>query len=215
MRSFCRKTYVHKIPRFLGGGGYFGLGGGGKCRFYCYGRGDSSEKWWSVIQEVRMVICFLPTAAQGEAWAKQSLKSVNSLLAVRIKHSLCLNLVATIHFSLCSQKQWRVPRMAGPGRFPSEVWANSERTPSSEQIPDKHPKHSISLSFCATHLLKFWANLGWTLGVNSYYNPSLCKLKVWIVLEPWHFQRIPHLAPLGTYVPSFTFLHSPPVSAGF
>ena len=27
MRSFCRKTYVHKIPRFRGGG-YFGFGGG-------------------------------------------------------------------------------------------------------------------------------------------------------------------------------------------
>ena len=28
MRSFCRKTYVHKIPRFRGGG-ILGLGGGG------------------------------------------------------------------------------------------------------------------------------------------------------------------------------------------
>ena len=28
MRSFCRKTCVHKIPRFVGGG-YFGFGGGG------------------------------------------------------------------------------------------------------------------------------------------------------------------------------------------
>ena len=40
MPSFCRKTsYVHKIPRFFGGGdlGFF-LGGGGKCRFYIYGR---------------------------------------------------------------------------------------------------------------------------------------------------------------------------------
>ena len=27
MRSFCRKTYVHKIPRFRGG--YFGFAGGG------------------------------------------------------------------------------------------------------------------------------------------------------------------------------------------
>ena len=27
MRSFCRKTYVHKIPRFRGGG-ILGLGGG-------------------------------------------------------------------------------------------------------------------------------------------------------------------------------------------
>ena len=25
------------------GGGYFGFGGGGKCRFYFYGRGDFSE----------------------------------------------------------------------------------------------------------------------------------------------------------------------------
>ena len=40
MRSFCRKTYVHKIPRFRGG--YFGLGGG-ECRFYFYGRGDFSQ----------------------------------------------------------------------------------------------------------------------------------------------------------------------------
>ena len=28
MRSFCRKTYVHKIPRFRGGG-ILGFGGGG------------------------------------------------------------------------------------------------------------------------------------------------------------------------------------------
>ena len=28
MRSFCRKNYVHKIPRFRGGG-YFGFWGGG------------------------------------------------------------------------------------------------------------------------------------------------------------------------------------------
>ena len=38
MRSFCRKTHVHKIPR-LGGG----VWGGGKCRFYSYGREDFSE----------------------------------------------------------------------------------------------------------------------------------------------------------------------------
>ena len=41
MRSFCRKNlHVHKIPRFR-----FFLGGfgGGKCRFYFYGRGDFSE----------------------------------------------------------------------------------------------------------------------------------------------------------------------------
>ena len=29
MRSFCRKTCVHKIPRFGGGGGILGFGGGG------------------------------------------------------------------------------------------------------------------------------------------------------------------------------------------
>ena len=27
----------------LGGGGILGLGGGGKCRFYFYGRGDFSD----------------------------------------------------------------------------------------------------------------------------------------------------------------------------
>ena len=37
------KTYVHKIPRF-GGGGILGLGGGGTCRFCFYGREDFSEK---------------------------------------------------------------------------------------------------------------------------------------------------------------------------
>ena len=35
--------HVHKIPRFRGGGGVLGLGGGGKCRFYFHGRGDFSE----------------------------------------------------------------------------------------------------------------------------------------------------------------------------
>ena len=35
MRSFCRKNPVHKIPHFRGG--YFGFGGGGKCRFIFMG----------------------------------------------------------------------------------------------------------------------------------------------------------------------------------
>ena len=35
MRSFCRKNHVRKIPLFWGGGG--------KCRFYFYGRADFSE----------------------------------------------------------------------------------------------------------------------------------------------------------------------------
>ena len=43
LRSFCRKTHVHKIPRFKGGGVFWVLGGG-ECRFYFYGRGDFSEK---------------------------------------------------------------------------------------------------------------------------------------------------------------------------
>ena len=38
--------------------------------------------------------------------------------------------------------QWRVPLMAGPGRFPSESRANSERTPSSEHIPSKFRANS-------------------------------------------------------------------------
>ena len=42
MRSFCRKTCVHKIPRFRGGVIWV-WGGGGKCRFYFYGRADFSE----------------------------------------------------------------------------------------------------------------------------------------------------------------------------
>ena len=42
MRSFCRKTHVHKIPRFRGGG-ILGFGGGGETRFYFYGRADFSE----------------------------------------------------------------------------------------------------------------------------------------------------------------------------
>ena len=33
---------VHKIPRFGGGGGMLGLGGG-ECRFYFYGLGDFSD----------------------------------------------------------------------------------------------------------------------------------------------------------------------------
>ena len=36
MCSFCRKTYVHKIPR-LGGGGDFGFGGGGSADFIFMG----------------------------------------------------------------------------------------------------------------------------------------------------------------------------------
>ena len=33
------KTMSRKIPRFRGGGGYFGFGGG-ECRFYFYGRAN-------------------------------------------------------------------------------------------------------------------------------------------------------------------------------
>ena len=47
MRPFCRKSHVHKIPCFRGGG-YLG-GGGGKCRFYFYGREDFSEFWQKKI----------------------------------------------------------------------------------------------------------------------------------------------------------------------
>ena len=36
MRSFCRKTYVHKIPRFRGGV-FLGLGGGGSADFIFMG----------------------------------------------------------------------------------------------------------------------------------------------------------------------------------
>ena len=39
MRPFCRKTHVHKIPRLR----RFFFWGGGKCRFYFYGREDFSE----------------------------------------------------------------------------------------------------------------------------------------------------------------------------
>ena len=38
MRPFCRKTCVHKIPRFGGGGGILGfLGGGGSADFIFMG----------------------------------------------------------------------------------------------------------------------------------------------------------------------------------
>ena len=38
MPSFCRETYVHKIPRFRGGG-ILGLGGGGSADFIFMGAG--------------------------------------------------------------------------------------------------------------------------------------------------------------------------------
>ena len=40
MRSFCRKTHVHKIPRFGGGGGVWG---GGEVPILFYGREDFSD----------------------------------------------------------------------------------------------------------------------------------------------------------------------------
>ena len=44
MRPFCRKSHVHKIPCFRGGGVFWVLGGGGgECRFYFYGREDFSD----------------------------------------------------------------------------------------------------------------------------------------------------------------------------
>ena len=39
MRSFCRKTCVHKIPRFGGGGGFRVLGGGGVPILFLWARG--------------------------------------------------------------------------------------------------------------------------------------------------------------------------------
>ena len=37
MHSFCRKNHVHKIPRFRGGGGILGFGGGGGADFIFMG----------------------------------------------------------------------------------------------------------------------------------------------------------------------------------
>ena len=48
------KTHVHKNPRFRGGG-YFGFGGGGKCRFYFYGRADFSDsKDFASLSQIQM-----------------------------------------------------------------------------------------------------------------------------------------------------------------
>ena len=59
---------------------------------------------------------------------------------------------------LVKPPDWRVLRMADPGRFPSEFRANSERIPgksraNSGQIPSKQPKPSIPQSFCALNVL--------------------------------------------------------------
>ena len=46
MRPFCRKNYVHKIPRFRGGV-FWVFFWGGECRFYFYGREDFAlESGW-------------------------------------------------------------------------------------------------------------------------------------------------------------------------
>ena len=37
MRPFCRKSHVHKIPRFRGGGGVFWVLGGGSADFIFMG----------------------------------------------------------------------------------------------------------------------------------------------------------------------------------
>ena len=50
--------HVHKIPRFGGGGGIFGLGG--QCRFYFYGRRDFSDIYNSLSA------CFL---GKRQNWA--------------------------------------------------------------------------------------------------------------------------------------------------
>ena len=42
MRPFCRKNHVHEIPHFRGGVNFGFFLGGGKCRFYFYGREDFS-----------------------------------------------------------------------------------------------------------------------------------------------------------------------------
>ena len=47
------ESHVHKIPRFRGHFGFFL--GGGKCRFYFYGREDFSDLWWKYFP-----VIFLP-----------------------------------------------------------------------------------------------------------------------------------------------------------
>ena len=55
MRPFCRKSHVHKIPRFRGGVFWFFFGGG-ECRFYFYGREDFSDCFFPFLAQVPFYI---------------------------------------------------------------------------------------------------------------------------------------------------------------
>ena len=63
MRPFCRKNHVHKIPRLRGGGIWVFFWGGGKCRFYFYGREDFSDEW-TVSKEAQTVSKKTPTVSK-------------------------------------------------------------------------------------------------------------------------------------------------------
>ena len=56
MRPFCRKNKVHEIPRFRGGEGIVGFGGGGEGRFYFYGREDFSDSEPMMSQRTPMKV---------------------------------------------------------------------------------------------------------------------------------------------------------------
>ena len=62
MRSFCRKTHVHKIPRFRGGGVFWVFGGGGgSADFIFMGAGI-----FLTIVKVVCVMVFAPMVCVSE-----------------------------------------------------------------------------------------------------------------------------------------------------
>ena len=80
MRPFCRKSHVHKIPRFFGGGGILGFWGG-ECRFIFMGT------------RIFLILGMIDPLPQGAATrvGKRSLRTFAPLLCIVMVYvsSLC------------------------------------------------------------------------------------------------------------------------------
>ena len=106
MRSFCRKKqFFHKIPRFRGGE-YFGFWGGGRCRFYFYGRGDFSAKGpvQNGLVRTRFMahMWFMHDAHLGRAFLFLETLAEYALLSMTVMVTPCLKyVVGTFCTRLC------------------------------------------------------------------------------------------------------------------
>ena len=98
MRPFCKKTHVHKIPRFRGGGGYFGFGGGGGGVpiLFLWARGFFWFQAWAIFHFLshfsgfllRACLAFCKWPLQSQAWGPPHPKDPALLKILRVVNLL-------------------------------------------------------------------------------------------------------------------------------